>query len=413
MRGIIILVLSVAFINLVSCKTEETTKGDLIEINIPEALKNVKDFKLSDLVKNVELLELQTGTDFYIQQGVTPHFGEKYILVFDYDTKRVYLFNRDGSFVSEIGKVGKGPGEHEWDVACDMNPSETHIVMVDMRVSKVMIFNVDGTLEVEKNISEHFANPFVLKVSWDLEDAISFLPRRPYEPTDDFSSVELFDKQLNYVGKVLPRLNNDSLQLHAISHHEVFGKDKKAYFWESFSDTIYSFNSKGESEALYHINVGDNKLPADILSSHEYPNIYKYDMPMMVSWLGDYLYIPMLIGGEDRPSRIDVFYDTKKNEAFSIDHKVRCNKSAPSATNKSRNLENDIFALEEVGIWQYSYQQNLCIHPINVDLLTHFSDIDCIKNLDVKNPDLLKRIVQIIEDPQEEDGNFVVLMHLR
>jgi hypothetical protein len=407
--------LAIVFVILIlfGCDSEKHDLGNLIEINISEAFKNQKDFKLSDLVDEVELLELERRPDFFIEQAVVPHCGKKYILIMDYNSQRVFLYNRNGSFVSEIGRKGKGPGEHDWPITCDMDPTEAHIVIADIRVSKVMIYSVDGILEIEKDISEQFPNPLVQKVSWDIENSISFIPRRPYKPTNEFASVMLFDSELNFVAKVLPRESNDSLNLFNITYHEVFSKDNQAFFWECFFDTVYRYYPDGSSEALYHIDVGSNKVPADVLQGSDFQKMYQYDQPMLVNWLGDYLYMIMLIGGDKNPSRMDVFYNTKTKEVFTINHQTRCSKSPKQTENKSHNLENDIFGLEEVSLWMYSPFENLIIQPINVDMTAHFSDIECIKGLEVKDKELRDKIVRIIDQPQEDDGNFLVLMHLK
>ena len=109
---------------------------------------------------------------------------------------------------------------------------------------------------------------------------------------------------------------------------------------------------------------------------------------------------------------MDVFFDIKKNEGFTIDHQLACGKNQIQSANKSRNLENNLFGLEQLSLFMSFPQQNLRVNPINVDLVFHFSDINCIKNLDVKYPEIRDRLVRIIEEPKEEDGNFIVLMHL-
>ncbi|MCD6347866.1 MAG: hypothetical protein J7L96_10640 [Bacteroidales bacterium] len=154
--------------------------------------------------------------------------------------------------------------------------------------------------------------------------------------------------------------------------------------------------------------MGDKKLTTNVLKDQDFQKIYQFDQVINVGFLGDFLYLTILVGGEKYPSPVDVFFDIKKNEGFTIDHQLACGKNQIQSANKSRNLENNLFGLEQLSLFMSFPQQNLRVNPINVDLVFHFSDINCIKNLDVKYPEIRDRLVRIIEEPKEEDGNFIV-----
>ena len=67
---------------------------------------------LGDLVESVEYVPLETNDKCLIGELFSYDISKNYILVCCNQTKTVYLFKRDGSFVRQIGGLGQGPGEH-------------------------------------------------------------------------------------------------------------------------------------------------------------------------------------------------------------------------------------------------------------------------------------------------------------
>lgn len=410
----ILLILSIAVFLLASCSSGNHPSGAVIEINISDALKNVKDFKLGDLVEEIELLELEASNDRYIGQPSIPHFGKKYILVFDYDyPQRIFLFHRDGSFACEVGKKGKGPGEHEYHIACDMDPAEEHVVVSDMGAMKVMIFNIAGELVVQKDLSSYFELSYVQKISWDLEEGISFIPNRPFKTKEDYASIVIFDKNLNLVNKVLPRSNNDSLDLFNISYYESFSNGQESFFWECFFDTVYQYDAGGTTKARYYLELGENKLPFKTMKSPNFQDVYHFDQPMTINWVGNYLYMILLLGGSEHPSRRDIFFDTDKDEAFTISHVGKCMKGEATPDSRSAIIENDLFGFEPVTLNNYFSKEKVCIQTFPIDILAHFYDLDCIRNQEVKYPEIRDRLIRAVKEPQEDDGTFLVIMHVK
>jgi len=70
------------------------------------------DLQLSDIVESIEYVPLETSS-YCLLKTITPHhfvLTENYILI--NNQKAIYLFNRSGKFIAQIGRIGQGPGEY-------------------------------------------------------------------------------------------------------------------------------------------------------------------------------------------------------------------------------------------------------------------------------------------------------------
>jgi hypothetical protein len=86
--------------------------GDGNIIRLKADFANSKKVKMSDLFSEIRYLPLETNPNCLIGYMNIPVFG-KDILVKSHDGGgNIYRFSRDGKFLNEIGKKGRGPGEY-------------------------------------------------------------------------------------------------------------------------------------------------------------------------------------------------------------------------------------------------------------------------------------------------------------
>lgn len=94
---------------LSSCKTDKQS-GEVYTVDLNEGLKTEREFRLSEVVKDVEYIPLETTKESLFSNAgfiLTDHF----ILVNQWRNPcRLLLFDRSGKFIRQIGYEGKGPG---------------------------------------------------------------------------------------------------------------------------------------------------------------------------------------------------------------------------------------------------------------------------------------------------------------
>ena len=126
------------------CITQVLFSQNLVSIDIDPTNRHNGKLVLGDLVESIEYIPLETKDNCLI--GVVSHFdvSKNYILVSCGQTKMVYLFKRNGSFVRQIGGLGQGPGEHLgiYDVFIDESKNE----LILSTFGKHLFFDLSGKL---------------------------------------------------------------------------------------------------------------------------------------------------------------------------------------------------------------------------------------------------------------------------
>lgn len=97
-------------------------------------------FGMSALLSgSVEIIPLETNDDCLIDTIERPRFTEKYIFISDYIAQKVFMFNRDGFFVQNIGKIGEG--RHEYYQLGTFNIKGDSLFIQDIASRKYIVFD--------------------------------------------------------------------------------------------------------------------------------------------------------------------------------------------------------------------------------------------------------------------------------
>ena len=104
-KKITALLMSVAL--MASCSNKQTY-SDIIPVN--EATK--VQINLSDYVSSLEYIPLETTDECLIDRNPSFYVLDDYIIVST--SQQCFLFNRNGKFIREIGRVGRGPDEYRF-----------------------------------------------------------------------------------------------------------------------------------------------------------------------------------------------------------------------------------------------------------------------------------------------------------
>ena len=88
--------------------TEETFK----DIDLANNLKDCgKPLLLSDIVKDVEYVKLETQDNILVGSINQLKRTKKFVFIYSWHQNHVMMFDTSGKFIRKIGRVGQGPGE--------------------------------------------------------------------------------------------------------------------------------------------------------------------------------------------------------------------------------------------------------------------------------------------------------------
>ena len=105
--NIIIILLTISPF-LFSCKKDKA-KMDFVEINIEQNVKNLKHFNICDFDCDLRYVSLESNS-LFLKAAALYDFSKDYFVVSDRTI--CLLYDWQGNFISQIGRMGKGPGEY-------------------------------------------------------------------------------------------------------------------------------------------------------------------------------------------------------------------------------------------------------------------------------------------------------------
>lgn len=182
--GIYFIVIS---IYLFSSCTNKSDAVDVISINMET------NASLTDFIDNAHSVQLETNDECLIGEIGRMCVDTKYFYIMDNINKEVYIFDKFGSYISKISRMGKGPNEYI-DIT-DIAVSNGMIYILSVANKRILIYDINGKyqntvvlndwyhhiaveedkiiLHSEKSNSQHFN---IVVINHDGEIQSKFLP---------------------------------------------------------------------------------------------------------------------------------------------------------------------------------------------------------------------------------------------
>ncbi|OFY55673.1 MAG: hypothetical protein A2X22_14160 [Bacteroidetes bacterium GWF2_49_14] len=367
------------------------------------------DFRLSDLVSDVEIIELDTVKDAYFVNSMGLTLTDHFICFACDIQKKAYLFDRSGKFIRNVGRVGKGPGEYVWPRMVAVSPDERYIVVGDESTRKLILYDINGQYIRERRFKED--NPAFTLVSMAFKDNGNFMVtfRRPSRPVPGFASILTYDLNLKVVQRILPRSADPEEAMSNLSYMSMIRSEDGFCFWETYKDTLYYIDKEGMVEPQYHIGIKNHCFSMGF-GLPEFDSSGKQaicTMIMDVLDLPDRLFIDVIHMGESR----NVLYDKKLKRAFSIGQPIACDTADNSWVKTS--VINDVFGIEPINISNYNPDKKEIIARVMPGWAVDSHDITCLRQRNVTLPAIRDRLADLIESADGVANMAIVVMKLK
>jgi len=245
-------------------KDTESANREIITIDVLETLKTKGTLKLSELVDDAEIIQLEGKTEAYFRGNIGMHVGRNYILVGvnDYISQKILLFNRDGSLNRVIGRKGKGPGEFSELRGVALDPSEKFIIAMEMRPKMLHLFDIEGNHITSKDIGDSVPFHTIQGIHFidDEHFAVAFSRPGRAESKEVFARVVVFNLQFEVVDRYLPITDPDDLSM-VLLQYVWFGKSSEGlYYCEGIRDTVYYLDLKNNPVPRYYFHISGDKV---------------------------------------------------------------------------------------------------------------------------------------------------------
>lgn len=388
---------------LPACNQEPSSS--VIEIDIEEALRTPGSFKLSDLIADAEIVTLDTVKESFFLNVMSLNITEQYMCFTCNTENKVYLFNRQGKFIRNIGNVGKGPGEYVSPTMVAVSPDEKFVVVGDEAARKLILYTIGGQFIRERKTNEDSPGISIGSVFFtdDTNFIVSF--RRPGNPTIDFASILRYDLNFKVVGSVLPRSGLPEEAMPNLNFQNLMPTETGYAFWETYKDTVYYIDKQGVASPAYHFliknhcqdpkrgrTVGDSEVCTQVMSVLDLPG---------------YLILGIMQNGEART----VVYDKATHQASSADHPIACSVKNNSWIHTS--MVNDAYGIEPAFIDQFIPGKNEAIAMVRPAWTMDTHDFACLRNLEVTLPAIRDRLADICQSGSMMEDMVILVLKLK
>jgi hypothetical protein len=386
---------------LVSCKTEPKT--DLITIDILEGMKTEKEFRLSEVVDNVEYVKLETTKECLISwaQYIV---GQQYIVaVQSYNPAQVYLFDQKGKFIRKIGSEGKGPSEYTSLSSVAVDPEETYILVNDYQKDLILKYNLEGEVVSVFKYKEKLGGE-VADILIKNSDEIWFrLDYPPLEATD-FYLLRKVDRNFIQIDSLYPvTCTTTPGNGRSWSSSDFYLKNGAVQFRQFSFDTLYG-ESKGKLIPRIYFPIKANHLPGPYLVNEIHKQMYEYSFVDSFCELSDYVFLSARIVPRKGGGMV---YNKSTGEIFKLKKYPPC----PPDTLGRRYFMNDIDGIIHPST--LFADQNLCIHSFEIIDLKNWMNSNCVDNPEIKFPSKRQEFVELINASNEEDNPILQIFHLK
>jgi len=252
-------------------------------------LPETSELKLSDIgAMEISYIPLETSDvsrNISINKAI---FTKSHILIHFYN--EIYLFRTDGSFVTRIGSVGKGPGEFTTAHSVDIDARIGTVYVADGWQKKYLVFDLEG------NFVRSFKAPIQAAVDFRLIGSriLSYHFNILGNITDSYILLDTLGKVIRrfpnkYSWKSAGVINN----LHLLGENLFYNYNGKIIKGEMYSDTLFTYEA-GRFEPYRIIYQGEYRIDPEIRTENSDDIFRKVYIPMNLFECSHYLFYEFL-----------------------------------------------------------------------------------------------------------------------
>ena len=253
-----------------SLQQNGTSKND-IETAIPiidleKAIGNLskEKFNFSNFVSDITYTPLETN-----EQSI---FGGKFAPVNNITENFLFfdglMFNRDGSFVRKIGRIGQGPQEYIQALGIAVDEKRQEFYIHGNFTHDIIIYDFNSVFKKRLKVDYNGHNIY------SLGDGKILLTRTSGAFFDNFYEYQLIDidnEEVIYtrdIGVIKDGYEEKGCEF-GIDNNIIWGFGNSLSYYEFFSDTIFSVENGIVTVPRYQLNMGKYKYSADVMHNTE------------------------------------------------------------------------------------------------------------------------------------------------
>jgi hypothetical protein len=262
-----ILVFVIICVTAYSCGNKTSSHKEVIHIDIDEYISD-EPLVFSEIFSGFHIIPLETSEDCIINQINNIKIIRDTIYVFDKNAKSVFIFSKQGRFISKISRIGRGPGE--FIQPSDFDVKRDAILIFDYSSKKINAYDKIGNFIYDLNLKDRFSS-FITT-----DDNV--LAYKPFPAGNTSAKDDYLLYQYNTDGKIIWKAvkYSDFLQgpkvIQSLDGGNFFMTENDIKFYMNFCTTIFSIKEQNIKPYII-LNSVKHKLTKDDLKNYKIEEI--------------------------------------------------------------------------------------------------------------------------------------------
>ena len=242
-------------------------KTPTVSIN-PKGMATAKT-RLSDLIQSIEYIPLETTGNSLIGTVRLFDVSPNYTVIWTLPSRDIYLFKRNGEFVSKIGRLGHGPGEYYIVNGIHINEVKKQIEIISGVYGKSTLFVYDFNGTFQKSVPLDPTLGYCIRKYRNhglFKNASRGTIRKPVN-TYKIATWGNFNIVTEAVS-LIPLTFTGSYSGNGTGSPREYLLNGKLYIRDtSLNDTIYQINNDFSFTPYYSLNAGKYEITIELRSN--------------------------------------------------------------------------------------------------------------------------------------------------
>lgn len=243
----------------------------------------------ADIVNNVRAVVLEETEHSIIGHIDKMMYDRGRFYVLDRKmNKGIYVFNSDGSFLFNIGRVGRGHGEYIEPT--DFVIADTLVLVLDEFGKKFVRYGLDGTYRGQNRLNAVFTN-----IACTENGRLIMAKAGDNSNQNELRDYELF--QIDIEGNILRKYYKNEYSMNFSASNELVAFGDKIYYARALRPGVCEVDTSG-FRMKYAFDFGNKNLPLDYerQSSGDYPRFLKRFESGYVYYTGSFIETSRYVG---------------------------------------------------------------------------------------------------------------------
>lgn len=383
-------------------------------IDFPAILGRKREVLISEIADNIEYIFLESTNESVLGSIRDAKFSKDYIFIEAYGTPRLIQFDRNGSFIRYIGRIGNGPAEYNGMREFSIDEERRLIYIQSNWVRNILVYSFEG-----KYVKTIKINRDDTAIVWS-RDSLFMCFSKPYIGNEKYVFTEI-----NSNGKIFQTVKNYSLwkdpppfgrSMSYPGQNFFYRLNNRLQFKGIYNDTIYTYDSNNKIIPKLFIDLKEYKLPDEMIFERGLVR----RIPTKYFW----------IGVNESSRYVFIFYcaydsDDSQGHGAPVAGYMIYDKTT-SAGNALRNKEGKMIRFNEIGEWGFKNDvdggpemipeytnDSLALHFISSLELKKYLASDKFLKSTPKYMDKKEMLINQMKDLRESDNDVLMVVKLK